>query len=697
MRSTVARMLVLCLATLAVLERADATGALFGRQINSSALYQSMEIRTYDAQVSIHDGFAVTQVDQRCFNNLRATVEVTFVFPLPDGAFITHFAYWFNGTRYVATIKERQAAQKTYDSLVSRMIDPALLVDLGNNSFKLNVAPVHANTELRFELTYVELLRQRSGVTDFRFLLKTTGLSPTPLQRVSVIVDALSNRPFEWFEAPGRGTTPNTTLQRLDSNRYRAVFGDENYIPSDDLLVRFRTRHAPFDATVISYMPTDGDSLGPDGYYGLWVTLPDSLDDAQRPGRSIVFAADVSSSMMGERLDGLKKALGIFLDRLIPADRFNIVVFSTGVVPLRPDLVAATPSHLDDARRFVSELGASGLTNIDEALNRSLAMNYDSDPDRSVLIFMTDGSPTWGETDPDIIIDSTLARNNGRVRILPFGLGDDPSRALLNGLAARNNGYPTYMSTGAGFAESIRAFFQRVLLPTITDIDVDIEGLYAYDKAPEIPTTSEIGVGLVQFGRYGRGGEYPITGRGTIDTVGISLRTSGSFFDTTGGEAAIALLWARAKIDDLLRQIGVYGEKEELVDAVIFLSIRYGILTPYTALYADPNDPKPTAAPNDRLVSLRLSIESIAPNPMRERTVVTWHMPQWESRRATVEVLTTTGQIIRRLFDGNASAGRQSTVWDGLGDNGLRVPAGVYFMRITAGDQKRAEKIVVIW
>jgi len=672
---------------------ARATGALFGRQINSTAVYQSMEIRTYDAQVSIIDHFAVTRIDQRCFNNLRATVEVTFIFPLPDDAFITYFAYWFNGKKYVATVKERQAAQKTYDSLVSRMIDPALLVDLGNNIFKLNIAPVHANSELRFEMTYVEIVRQSRGHSDFRFILNTTGLSPTPLQRVSVSVDAVAQRTIESFTVPGHGNTPETTIDRLDSNHYRATFGDENYTPNSDLTIRYRLRHDPFDATVISYRPPAGDSLGPDGYYGLWVSVPDTLQGVRRGGRSIVFTADVSSSMMGERLDGLKQALGIFLDGLVPADRFNIVIFSTGVSSYRPDLVQASASTIDEARLYVAQLGASGLTNIDDALAHSLAMTYSDTVENNLLIFMTDGVPTWGETLPGAIVDSAVARNANRVRILPFGIGNELSPELLNELAARNGGYATYIPTGTGFAESIRDFFARVVLPPITDIRVEIPGLPSYDRVPELPSTTEVGTQFAQFGRYSVGGDYGIDGGAVAGNVELTLRTTGHFHDAAGGHREIALLWARSKINDLLRQITIYGEKKELTDAVILLSVRYGILTPYTALYADPNA---SSVDGERLVSRRIAIEGLAPNPMRERTVITWLMPQTADRHASVVVVDMTGRVVRRILDASVDEGLQHTTWDGVDDAGNPVASGMYFIRIVAAGEERSAVVVVV-
>ncbi len=35
-------------------------------------------------------------------------------------------------------------------------------------------------------------------------------------------------------------------------------------------------------------------------------------------------------------------------------------------------------------------------------------------------------------------------------------------------------------------------------------------------------------------------------------------------------------------------------------------------------------------------------------------------------------------------------------VWDGYDDSGRRLPAGVYFIRLDAGDYKKIEKVVLL-
>jgi uncharacterized protein YegL len=119
---------------------------------------------------------------------------------------------------------------------------------------------------------------------------------------------------------------------------------------------------------VLRYSPTVEDSIGEDSFYAVWITPPDSIAEDEVIPKKIVFTADVSSSMEGQRIEQLKTSLMVFLDHLTPIDKFNIVTFGTSVVKYKPDLVEASPQEIEDAKTFIVDIGALGLTDIDEAM-----------------------------------------------------------------------------------------------------------------------------------------------------------------------------------------------------------------------------------------------------------------------------------------------------------------------------------------
>ncbi len=673
-----------------------ATGALYVRPLNSNEQYRLMTIKTYDATVNIQDQIAVTHVDQVFTNRTGNRVESTFIFPLPDGAVITELIYWFNGLKYTASLRERQEAQQAYNERIRQRVDPALLQYFGDNVYKLNIAPIEPNSDVRFEITYAELLPYEFGAVSYRFPLKTTGLSPSPLERVSVRVDATTSRAFRSFTSPSHGNTAANGITRVSPSHYTVIFGDENFTPDRDLQLRYETRRSSIDINVLTYTPTPQDSFGVNSFYALWVTPPDSASTVTIP-RNIVFTVDISSSMEGKRIEQLKDALRAFLDALDPRDKFNIVLFSTTTQPYRPDLVQATAEEIVRARRFVDEVGAAGLTNIDDALTRSLAMSY-AEYTANTVVFMTDGYPTWGEQNLKAIADGATARNHGRVRIFPFGIGDEVSKELLGDIAQRNGGYPTYIAADDSIAATFANYFRRVSQPALTNLELDYGGLATYDRYPTTLPNLFWGNQVLQFGRYTNSGTFTLALHARQLNEPLTITNQVSFPDVPGGNRAVARLWAKYKIDYLLEQIRTYGEKKELVNAVIDLSIRFGILTPYTAFYSDPNTDHPTGVADreERLVPTRIVIEPNTPNPFTASTRIAYWIPAGGTAHAVVAIYDVAGKRVKTIVDGDMAPGRHETAWDGTDDAGGRVPAGVYICRVDAAGSSATQRLILI-
>ena len=670
-----------------------ATGALFVRPLNSSSTYQTIWIRSYDASVEIQDQLAVTHVDQICFNEMNARVEATYIFPLPEGAVITELVYWFNGQRHVASVRERREAQQAYDQRIRQLIDPALLQYLGNNLFKLNIAPINAQSEVRFEITYVELLPYDFGHIDYRFFLRTTDLSPKPLQRVTLEIAAATANEFKTLTSPSHATSTATQIEQLSPSRYRVLFGDENFFPDRDFLLRFETRRAGVDMNVITYSPANVDSFGVDSFYALWITPPDSISAATTIPRSIVFTADISSSMEGERLAQLKQALNSFIDHLQEGDRFNIVTFGTNVVAFRPDLVPAGSVEVAAARTFVSGLSALGLTNIDGALKASESLSF-SDATANMIIFLTDGYPTWGELRIEAIVDSAAARNRHNIRIFPFGIGEDLSKPLLIALARRNGGYPIYVTATDSIALVVADHVNRISRPVLSQLAIDMGGLQTYDRYPVVLSDLFYGSQVLQFGRYTNAGTFAVTLRGQAREQDVELMSQVNFSEAIGGHRAVPRLWARHKIDYLLEQIEVLGEQQELVDAIIDLSIRFGILTKYTALYVDPTDVGERAP---AILPRTFVLESNYPNPFNPETQIGFYVPpSAQKQRVVIKVYDMLGRVIRILLDRELSPGRHVVQWDGKNASGQDLPSGTYLYRLESGAVVIAKKMTLL-
>ncbi len=85
---------------------------------------------------------------------------------------------------------------------------------------------------------------------------------------------------------------------------------------------------------------------------------------------------------------------------------------------------------------------------------------------------------------------------------------------------------------------------------------------------------------------------------------------------------------------------------------------------------------------------------SIQPNPAREFTQISFTGTGFE--KADIEILDVAGRNVVKLFSGISNAGENSLEWNLSDEKGARVPAGVYLLKITIGQQTTTQKIVVM-
>jgi Ca-activated chloride channel homolog len=672
-------------------QQVHAVGALYVRPRFSSDQYQNMSIKSINVSVEMQDQVSVTSVDQVFYNEMTTSVEAIYIFPLPDNAMITKLVYWFNGQSYVASIREKQDATNAYNSKVRQWMDPALLEYLGNNLFKLSIVPVNAQSEVRAQITYVEMLQYNFGMVNYKFLLNTMQLSPKPVDTVHLLVDAVSQNPFKYFISPSHGKLTDTKIIKYTSNHYTLEFGDENFTPDKDLTIQFETLRDQVRFNLLTYTPSPQDSMGTSSFYTLWVTPPDSIPGEEVIPKDIVFAVDVSSSMEGPRLTQVKTALYNFLALLNSNDRFNILSFGTFINKFKPDLVPVTPDNIAAARNYVYQLYALGLTDIDDALTQSMQQSYDK-TSLNNIVFLTDGQPTWGVTNTDSIVSHAQINNKNNIRLFSFGVGEDVSVNLLTSLSSLNHGSAQFIKSDDSISTIVSDQFNRMSKPVMQNISIDLGGLQAWDQYPKTIDDLFWGSQVIQLGLYDNTGTFSVTLKGDERTKSVQFSNSISFADTLGGYRFVPRLWAKSKIDYLLGQISMYGESPELVKQVTDLSLRFQILTPYSAFYSDP-----TSVDQKKDLPDEFSLKQNYPNPFNPSTVIEYYLPSKAAfYHVTINIYNILGQLIARLVDREEPAGIHRITWDGKDLNGRTVASGIYFYSMRAGDYFKTKKMIML-
>lgn len=671
-----------------------AVGGLFSRPRWSQTEYKKMWIKNVDADVDIKDQIAVTHIDQTFFNELDQSVEAVYIFPLPEKAMITEMVYWVNGKRFVAEIRERGEAVAAYNQKLQQWLDPALLEYMGDNLFRLKIVPIEANTEVRTEITYVEPLQYDMGEMEYKFLLNTTGLSSKPLERVSVDLNASTQHEYNKFESPSHGNSLASKLEKVSDSQYKFFYGDENYVPKKDLVLKMATNREQINYTVLTYTPEVSDSMGEDSFFSLWITPPDTIDQNKVIPKNIVFTVDVSSSMEGTRIEQVKEAMNEFISLLNPQDKFNIITFGTFVNEFKTDLVEANSDNIEEAKDFIYQTYAMGLTNIDEAIEKSLSQSF-ADESSNNIVFLTDGEPTWGEINPDSILANIARTNDNNVRIFPFGVGEELNRSLLADMAKANHGLPQFISKDDSIAIVVNNHFTRISKPVLTNLEITFNGLDTYDHYPKVIGDLFWGSQIMYSGRYSNSGNFEVKVKGKNRNETVEFTQIINFSDTLGGHRFVPRLWAKEKIDHLLNLIKSYGESQELIDQIVALSLQFQILTPYTAMYSDP-DEDPTSVKEESIPEA-FSLAQNYPNPFNPSTTIAYELPANNGDyHVIIKIYNTLGELVKVLFSGYQKAGHHELSWNGKGTNGFELPSGIYIYTIEAGKFNASRKMILL-
>ena len=537
-----------------------------------------LTIKYHRVTVTIEDQVATTHVDQVFVNDGRHEVEGTYIFPLPEEATISEFSMWVDGEKLEGQVLERDEARRIYEDIVRRRRDPALLEYVGRDAFQASIYPIPPGGERRIELEYSQVLEADNGLVEYVYPLNTEKFSPQALEEVVVNVTVHSNEPLKAIYSPSHDVD---IVRRGDHN---AVVGYEEYgvKPDRDFVLYYTVSQEEIGVNLLSYKP---DSRG-EGFFVLLAAPDVDVDSQQVIAKDVLLVLDVSGSMRGEKIDQAKEALSFVLDNLNDEDRFNIIAFSTSTRSYARDLVSA--DERGEARDFVARLDANGSTDINRALLEALSM---TDGDRpAIVIFLTDGLPTVGEVEIERIIDNVGQAAPENARIFPFGVGYDVNTALLDTIAVNHRGASGYVRPEEAINEKVSTFYAKVSTPLLSDIEIDFGGIDVEDVYPYPMPDLFAGTQLVVVGRYDDGGDTEITLRGEVNGRTQTFRYDDVRFERSGGEEFIARLWATRKIGYLLQQIRLHGEQGEMVDEVVDLSIRYGIITPYTSFLVEETE-----------------------------------------------------------------------------------------------------------
>lgn len=552
-----------------------------------------LAIKYHHVDVTIENQIAVTHVDQVFYNPNDWQVEGTYLFPLPLGAVVTQFTLWIDGKPVQGEVLDADQARQKYEEIVRTLRDPALLEYAGLGAVQASIYPIPPQGESRIELEYSQTLTSENGLIRYVYPLNTEKFSVEPLESVRVSVSIRSDQPLRAIYSPSHAVEIIREGEKAATVSYEA----SNLTPDVDFALYYSLGET--EAFHLFTYRNPGDPEDADGFFMLLLAPPPGMR-SETVAKDLLLVLDRSGSMEGEKFSQAQSALRYILKNLNAEDRFYMSSFSSTIQEYAGDLRPA--SDADQALRWVDGLSALGSTDINRALLEAAAVARGDRP--TYLIFLTDGIPTEGEVDRQKILDNFIATAPANLRLFTFGVGYDVDTLLLDSLAQEHQGKTTYVLPGEALDEALSGFYESISSPVLTNLELDFGKQSVYDVYPQTLPDLFAGGQVVVVGRYRQGGKFDLTLSGQVNGEEQIFHFDDQTFVAdshaeTGTLANLPRLWATRKIGVLLTQIRLKGPDPESIEQIVRLSIRYGIVTPYTSYLVTEEMPLGEASQRD--------------------------------------------------------------------------------------------------
>jgi Ca-activated chloride channel family protein len=571
---------------------------------------QPITLQSESIEVDLNDQIAHVKTTQVFKNNTWMDLEGIYVFPLPKNADISDFALWMDGRELTAETLPAEQASQIYQQIVSSMRDPGLLEYMGSGMIRAHIYPIPANGTKQVDIEYDWLLPIESDLMRVALPLKLDGYSIDKIENLAITVNIESPDPLGTIFSP----THDIKIDHDGARSATVSFEKGSHRPTGDFVLYISRPQGAVGLNLLSHATGDDE-----GYFLAMIAPEYNEERIQVVPKDFVCVLDTSGSMAGNKIEQAKSALDFIFQNLNSDDRFNLITFATDVYPYFNGWRDATSSNIADVREFIDGIDAGGSTNIDGAMAEALSL----DPSRErpmYVVFLTDGLPTVGEQNTAVIIDNVSGENQDPdARIFCFGVGDDVDYVFIDQLSRENGGYTASVSPYEDLEQPLSDFYEKIKSPVMTDLDVEIDGTRIYDFVPaELPDLF-LGSQLVVAGRYNGTGDLTIQLSGMVGDRDVSYTYHGKFSDDDRNEF-IPRHWATRRVGYLLNQIRLYGENQELVDEIVQLARRYGIITPYTSMLVTEDEMVPPMVMEEmRSMGGAFDMSGAAPAPGAQR------------------------------------------------------------------------------
>lgn len=559
--------------------------------------------------IKIDNQFARVRVVQIFGNRTDRVQEGQYVFLIPTTASISDFAVWDGDVRIPGVILEKRRAEEIYEDLALQAIDPGLLEQErdgeADTAFTVKITPIPAYGTKRLELEYTEALPVDNLESHFSFPLKPSTYGTQTVGHLSLRLQIASK--FALGDLNVRSKIyPLNFIDNRPEFKSASFEGDEVQLTEDFAFgyglnvprtaFEFIAYRAPERITADELRDPRLAEREPDGYFEAGVVFNEA---GRAPGevaapepRSVLVMLDTSLSMQWEKLDRAYEATEALLRSLTPQDSFNLMLFNDDVTVLNDKPVDARPDQVDRALSFIKSSYLSGSTDLTAALERAAQLSKAMPAKKErAIVMITDGNASLQTTRVKAITERFQKANDAgaRARLYVFGIGSDTNLRLLGELARASRGYFDWSRETDDLEFKLKGFLSKIGRAPIDTLKLaGADATNFYQVYPDYEATAYDGTRLSFVGRYKRPGPAQLAITGNAEGKAVRLDHQVELPERDDSHDQVPRMWARARVDALLRQIALNGETKEAIDEIIALSKKYKFVTPYTSFLAAP-------------------------------------------------------------------------------------------------------------
>ncbi|XP_045713686.1 inter-alpha-trypsin inhibitor heavy chain H2 [Phyllostomus hastatus] len=555
---------------------------------------------SYKVQSTVTSRTANTMIQTKVVNNSPQPQNVVFDVQIPKGAFISNFSMSVDGTTFTSSIKEKTVARALYSQARAKGKSTGLVrsnvLDMENFKTEVNVLP---GAKVQFELHYQEVKWRKLGSYEHRIHLQPGRLA----KHLEVDVWIIEPQGLKFLHVPDTSDGHFDGVPVISKGRQKAHVSFKPTVAQQRKCSNC-SETAVDRELVVLYDVNREESAGKlevfNGYF-VHFFAPENMDPIPK---NILFVIDVSGSMWGVKMKQTVEAMKTILDDLRNDDQFSVVDFNHNVRTWRNDLVPATKTQIEDAKRYIEKIQPNGGTNINEALLRAIFILNEAnnlgmlDPNSvSLIILVSDGDPTVGELKLSKIQKNVKQNIQDNISLFSLGIGFDVDYDFLKRLSNDNRGIAQRIYGNQDTSFQLKKFYNQVSTPLLRNVQFNY------------PHTSVTDVTQNSFHNYFKGSEIVVAGKfdpeksaqlqsiitATSASTELVLETLAQMDDLEdflskdkhADPDFTKKLWAYLTINQLLAERSLAttaAEKKKITKTILQMSLEHHIVTPLTAM-----------------------------------------------------------------------------------------------------------------